>query len=172
VSAAFVDNSTYERVIGDTPTTRTFTSPDVERFEVELSPLDAGDRAKIRDALAIEAATTATPGIALGTAWRSCTCGKPSSPGRSAIAPTPATIDRLKPAALEAIRGLIAWGTIPPTPPTKAEQDATPPPSSSAGAREATERHIAALEDDELRDEEPEGRVPLASSAGGAGDGC
>jgi hypothetical protein len=161
VGSAFTDEGTYARVIGDSPDAHGYV-PGVDPFEVELRPLDAGDRVKIRDALAMEREDGAA-GLALGTseilhvrqAVVSWTLG---------ITATPATIGRLKPSVLEAIRELVSWGEIPETPPTWAERQGAKQAPLSAEAREAAARQLTALEDDELRDGEAPGAVPLPNS--------
>lgn len=165
MGSAFVSPQTYTRTIGDTPDAHGYVEG-VDPFDVELRPLDAGDRAKVRDSLAMEREDGAT-GLALGTlellhvrqavvSW--------SLPE----AATPTTIDRLRPDVLEAIRELVAWGVVPEHP-TKAERDAKRKPS--AGATEAAARQRADLEADELRDEEAPGKLPLESSSDDAGGG-
>lgn len=160
MTSPFVDNSTYRRVIGEADDAHSYLEG-VDRFEVELRPLDAGDRAKIRDGLAMER-EDGNAGMALGTvellhvraAIVSWTLnGMPGS-----------MVARLRPAVLEAIREHVSYGTVPETPPTKAERDAAAPAPVSAEAREAAERQRADLEHDHLREGEHEGRVPLASS--------
>jgi hypothetical protein len=166
MGSAFVSPQTYTRTIGETPDAHGYVEG-VDPFQVELRPLDAGDRAKIRDALALEREDGAT-GLALGT-LELLHVRQAVVSWTLPAAPTPATIGRLRPDVLEAIRELVSWG-VEQEHATKAEGDAAPAPS--AEAREAAERQRVELEADELRDGEPEGRVPLASSAGGAGDGC
>ena len=170
MSSAFVSPQTYTRTIGDSPDAHGYVEG-VDPFEVELRPLDAGDRARIRDALAMEREDGAT-GLALGFVELLSV--------RQAVvswtlpeAATPATIGRLRPDVMEAIRELVSWGTIPEAPPTKAERDAATATKQSAEAREADARQRADLLEDELRNgeltEEEATRLPLPSSAGAAG---
>lgn len=160
MGSAFVQNSTYTRVIGEADDAHSYLEG-VDRFEVELRPLDAGDRAKIRDGLAMER-PDGNGGFALGTvellhvraaivSWT--LAGSPA-----------AMVERLMPEVLEAIREHVSYGRIPETPKTKAELDAASPAPLSAEAAEATVRQRADLEADELRDGELEGRVPLEHS--------
>jgi hypothetical protein len=73
-------------------------------------------------------------------------------------------VERLRPDVLEAIREHVSYGEIPPAPPTYAERLELEHARPSAEAAEAAERHLAELEDDELRAGERAGSIPPTSS--------
>lgn len=160
MSSPFADADTYTRIVGDSPDAHGYVAG-IEPFEVELRPLDAGDRAKVRDALAMQREDGAA-GAALGTI--ELLTVRQALVSWTAPAPqTSAAIERLKPDVLEAIRTLIAWGAVPPVPPTKAEQDAAAARRESVGDSEHAAGRLATLEHDELREDEAPGSVPLPS---------
>lgn len=152
--SAFVDTSTYTRVIGNAGDAHSYIA-DVDRFEVELRPLDSGDRAKVRDGLALREDGASALGtvelLSVRAALISWTL--PGSPGTM--------LERLRPDVLEAIREHVAYGKEPPAPLTKAELDAQPARATSAEAFEAAARQRADLEADELREGEEPAVVPL-----------
>ncbi len=159
MSSAFVSNLTYTRKIGDAPDADV-PIEDVEAFVVELRPLDAGDRAAIRDVLAMEVEAGAEAAGVVQAHFGTIeilTVEKAIVSWTLTPGPSRATISRLRPDVLEAIREQTAWGKIPELAP--AEE-----------ADKAAERQASELELDELRDGEEAGRVPPTSSAGDAGD--
>lgn len=158
MSSAFVSNLTYTRKIGNAPDADVKIE-DVESFVVELRPLDAGDRAAIRDSLAMELdaqGEAASVQARLGTI-EILTVEKAVVDWTLTPGPSRATIGRLRPDVLEAIRDQTAWGKIP-----------VPKPAEEAD--KAAERQPAGRELDELRrgDEEAEPVPPTADAAAGS----
>lgn len=158
MESPFTSTLTYTRKFGDAPDSDVKIE-ELEPFVVEFRPLDAGDRAAIRDSLAMEVSEDESVSLEarLGTI-ELLTVERAVVSWTLTPAPTREVLRRLRPDVLEALREATSFGRA-------------PAPKPAQEADEAAERQRAALEADELRGDEQAGRVPLASSAGDAGDG-